>query len=257
MPAADGEESGEEEVEGTGFKTDSTQTLLELAYLRTPGVFARDSATRRSAERKALREATEMDDSKIEGWKVMLERNVSGRWEYADCSRIRMRSWRGISLVLREQPCRRGSRRRGRRVVGSLWMRVRVVVVGRVAVVTTVVGVVVAVAVEEGRAVEEVGEAKEAVKEGEADEAEAAAGVVDAPTRAAEVIRTLNVPAVLIAKLRAWEQACSLSHQSTVHLYTTICIYHCTNRLNAGLPSPSPLCLLTSTRHKQYVHRRS
>lgn len=51
--------------------------MLELAYLRTPEVFARDSATRRSKARQQLREETGMDDGQLEGWKIMLDRNVS------------------------------------------------------------------------------------------------------------------------------------------------------------------------------------
>jgi hypothetical protein len=40
-------------------------------------VFARDAATRRGKARKELKERTGLGDEQIEGWKVMLERDVS------------------------------------------------------------------------------------------------------------------------------------------------------------------------------------
>ncbi|EKC97922.1 hypothetical protein A1Q2_07719 [Trichosporon asahii var. asahii CBS 8904] len=66
-----------------------TQTKLELAYLRTPEVFARDSATRRSKARQQLREDTGMDDGQIEGWKIMLERNPNkGSRGHSNAARV-------------------------------------------------------------------------------------------------------------------------------------------------------------------------
>lgn len=56
-------------------ESNQAQALLEIAYLRNPGVFARDATTRRSAARKDLRAATGWDDGQLEGWKIMLERN--------------------------------------------------------------------------------------------------------------------------------------------------------------------------------------
>jgi activating signal cointegrator complex subunit 2 len=53
------------------------QTTLELAYIADARVFDRDANTRRSNARKQLREETGMDDGQLEGWRVMLERNVS------------------------------------------------------------------------------------------------------------------------------------------------------------------------------------
>ena len=53
------------------------QSTLELAYLRDASLFDRDSETRRSRARSQLREASGMDDSQLEGWRLMLERNVS------------------------------------------------------------------------------------------------------------------------------------------------------------------------------------
>lgn len=49
-------------------------------------VFDRDGTTRRSVARAKLRTATGMDDSQLEGWRIMLDRNVS-----AKCSLSRMR----------------------------------------------------------------------------------------------------------------------------------------------------------------------
>ncbi|GAA5977811.1 hypothetical protein JCM11641_006080 [Rhodosporidiobolus odoratus] len=98
----DGEETEEEEEEEQhqqqqqgdgpqGGSTASTSTVppprpmgaydpavvltLESAYLRSPNLFNRDSATRRGKERKLLREKTRLGDEQIEGWKVMLERD--------------------------------------------------------------------------------------------------------------------------------------------------------------------------------------
>ncbi|GAA5877076.1 hypothetical protein JCM3774_002835 [Rhodotorula dairenensis] len=53
----------------------SAVLLLEATYLRDPGVFARDGATRRGRARKDLKERTGLGDEQIEGWKVMLERD--------------------------------------------------------------------------------------------------------------------------------------------------------------------------------------
>lgn len=61
----------------------ATLLTLESTYLRSPALFNRDAATRRGKERKALREKTGLGDEQIEGWKVMLERDVSR----AFCSR--------------------------------------------------------------------------------------------------------------------------------------------------------------------------
>ena len=54
----------------------SPETILELAYLRDAKLFERDGQTRRSKARVALREQTGWTDEQIEGWKIMLERNV-------------------------------------------------------------------------------------------------------------------------------------------------------------------------------------
>ncbi|GAA5874130.1 hypothetical protein JCM8547_008382 [Rhodosporidiobolus lusitaniae] len=53
----------------------SVLLLLESTYLRTPALFNRDSATRRSKARKELRERTGLGDEQVEGWKTMLERD--------------------------------------------------------------------------------------------------------------------------------------------------------------------------------------
>lgn len=53
------------------------QIKLELAYLTNPAIFDRDAATRRSEGRIKLKDRTGMDDGQLEGWRVMLERNVS------------------------------------------------------------------------------------------------------------------------------------------------------------------------------------
>ena len=86
----DSDEEDEEE------QTKSPEMILELAYLRDPKVFERDAVTRRSKARTNLKTQTGIvdflyqpqsrhltkqllgwDDGQIEGWRVMLERNVS------------------------------------------------------------------------------------------------------------------------------------------------------------------------------------
>lgn len=52
------------------------QIKLELTYLTNPAIFDRDGATRRSEGRMKLKDRTGMDDGQLEGWRVMLERNV-------------------------------------------------------------------------------------------------------------------------------------------------------------------------------------
>ncbi|WVQ76606.1 hypothetical protein IAR50_006278 [Cryptococcus sp. DSM 104548] len=49
--------------------------ILRGLYLEDPGLFDRDGVTRRSEERKKLKERTGWDDGQIEGWRVMLERD--------------------------------------------------------------------------------------------------------------------------------------------------------------------------------------
>ncbi|KAI6124404.1 hypothetical protein EDD16DRAFT_1561589 [Pisolithus croceorrhizus] len=51
------------------------ETILELAYIRDPRLFARDAETRRSKDRAQLKAQTGWTDEQIEGWKIMLERN--------------------------------------------------------------------------------------------------------------------------------------------------------------------------------------
>lgn len=53
---------------------DSAENALWSAYNSSPGVFNRDSETRRGKARKDLKDRTSMTDEAIEGWKVMLER---------------------------------------------------------------------------------------------------------------------------------------------------------------------------------------
>lgn len=95
----DGEDSGESEEEGGAGEQDEKQapeTVLELAYLRDPKLFDRDGQTRRGKGRADMKLLTGMlgiatiilglshainvtgwSDEQIEGWKIMLERNVS------------------------------------------------------------------------------------------------------------------------------------------------------------------------------------
>ena len=92
----DGEESDvDNDEEDNDEQAKSPELILELAYLRDPKVFERDAVTRRSKARTDLKTQTGIvvfyssqvdilptarlgwDDGQIEGWRVMLERNVS------------------------------------------------------------------------------------------------------------------------------------------------------------------------------------
>ncbi|PYH97039.1 CUE domain protein [Aspergillus ellipticus CBS 707.79] len=55
--------------------TDELELTLYRAYKSNPSLFARDSATRRSQPRAALKRETGMTDEAIEGWAVMLTRD--------------------------------------------------------------------------------------------------------------------------------------------------------------------------------------
>lgn len=48
-----------------------------MAYIDNPKLFDRDAATRKSKARADLRAQTGWVDEQIEGWRIMLERNVS------------------------------------------------------------------------------------------------------------------------------------------------------------------------------------
>ena len=50
---------------------------LEMAYLTTPAVYDRNAATRRGEARAKLRKETGLDDTQLEGWRIIFDRNVS------------------------------------------------------------------------------------------------------------------------------------------------------------------------------------
>jgi len=52
------------------------EAILELAYASDASIFARDKNTRKSKRREELRNRTGWADDLIEGWAVMLERDV-------------------------------------------------------------------------------------------------------------------------------------------------------------------------------------
>lgn len=78
----DGEDSDSSDSEGShNYDSDqpaklSPETILELAYIENAKLFDRDSATRGSKARKDLKEKTGWDDEQIEGWRIMLDRDV-------------------------------------------------------------------------------------------------------------------------------------------------------------------------------------
>lgn len=57
-----------------------------MAYLRNPEIFEKGAEIRRSKPRAELRAETGWSDEQIEGWKSMLDRNVSNHGR----NRIRM-----------------------------------------------------------------------------------------------------------------------------------------------------------------------
>ena len=52
------------------------EAVLELAYIDDPALFDRDGQTRRSKARADLKNRTGWSDEQIEGWRIMLERDV-------------------------------------------------------------------------------------------------------------------------------------------------------------------------------------
>lgn len=70
-------EDGDGEGGARAPKPQDPETILELAYIRDPKLFSRDAQTKRSKARSDLKVQTGWDDEQIEGWKIMLERNVS------------------------------------------------------------------------------------------------------------------------------------------------------------------------------------
>ncbi|KAK2460847.1 hypothetical protein APHAL10511_007317 [Amanita phalloides] len=76
------EESDESSEDGDSEQPPAVETILELAYIRDPKLFSRDGATRRSKARADLKAETGWADEQIEGWRIMLERNVS---EWTTC----------------------------------------------------------------------------------------------------------------------------------------------------------------------------
>ncbi|KAJ6588792.1 hypothetical protein B0H19DRAFT_1101164 [Mycena capillaripes] len=75
--AGDGEESGGEDSDGEeDEEVLSPETICELAYIRDPKLFDRDVQTRRGKPRADLKAQTGWSDEQLEGWRIMLERNV-------------------------------------------------------------------------------------------------------------------------------------------------------------------------------------
>ncbi|KAF9010192.1 hypothetical protein BDQ17DRAFT_1406345 [Cyathus striatus] len=72
---ADGEDTDEEDDDEAVEEKKRPEIVLELAYISDPKVFDRDANTRRSKARLELKQLTGWDDSQIEGWRIMLERN--------------------------------------------------------------------------------------------------------------------------------------------------------------------------------------
>ncbi|KAI3614284.1 hypothetical protein WG66_000227 [Moniliophthora roreri] len=73
--SGDGEDENESESEEE--PKESTEVILERAYIRDPALFNRDA--KKSKGREELRTQTGWSDEQIEGWKIMLERDPKRR----------------------------------------------------------------------------------------------------------------------------------------------------------------------------------
>ncbi|KAJ5970791.1 uncharacterized protein N7479_000709 [Penicillium vulpinum] len=75
IDGATGGADGEADAAQRERRTADIETTLFRTYKSNPGLFARDSATRRSQPRASLKRETEMTDEAIEGWALMLTRD--------------------------------------------------------------------------------------------------------------------------------------------------------------------------------------
>ncbi|KAJ5780597.1 Ubiquitin system component Cue [Penicillium paradoxum] len=75
IDGATGGADGEADADQQARRAADMDMTLFRTYKSNPGVFARDSATRRSQPRASLKRETEMTDEAIEGWAVMLARD--------------------------------------------------------------------------------------------------------------------------------------------------------------------------------------
>ncbi|KAF9078196.1 hypothetical protein BDP27DRAFT_1253294 [Rhodocollybia butyracea] len=86
--AGDGEESGASDEDGLDGEEPTVkptlETILELAYIENLKVFDRDSTTRSSKAREDLRQKTGWEHEQIEGWRIMLDRDVSIPFRFID-----------------------------------------------------------------------------------------------------------------------------------------------------------------------------
>jgi activating signal cointegrator complex subunit 2 len=80
--SGDGEEENENqpELEEEAEKEkESIEVILERAYIKDVALFNRDATTRRSKAREEFKSKTGWSDEQIEGWKIMLERDVCSK----------------------------------------------------------------------------------------------------------------------------------------------------------------------------------
>ena len=93
---------------GSGVMTDAAEGVLFRAWLSGPGgagVFARDAAARRGAERARLRLETGLTDEAVEGWAVMLGRDAGMKRRLM----ARYGEWSGEQTVLGSTAWRAGA----------------------------------------------------------------------------------------------------------------------------------------------------
>ena len=73
------DEDDKQKKKDNAFDTTHTDGILYRAYKATPDLFKRDTVTRRSQARTALKQETGMTDEAIEGWAIMLSRDPQRR----------------------------------------------------------------------------------------------------------------------------------------------------------------------------------
>ncbi|GAB1318145.1 CUE domain-containing protein [Madurella fahalii] len=88
----------QEQQEQGDLAEGGAEAALFAAWQANPGLFARDGATRRGAERERLRLETGMTDEAVEGWAVMLGRDGAMRKRLE--GRYGEGAWRGEQTLL-------------------------------------------------------------------------------------------------------------------------------------------------------------
>jgi len=73
----DSDDDGGSDGEAPLSAEEKVTRIVEQAYMLDPKLFERDAQTRRSKERANLMKSTGWTHEQLEGWKIMIERDVS------------------------------------------------------------------------------------------------------------------------------------------------------------------------------------